>query len=106
MFNRHADKLAMANIAQTVNVLQALILTEDGKMIVTPTCHVYGMYADHQGAESLRTQVEAEEVSFTAGGRPHRLPGLIGSASRHGQSPSHHGQPAAGRSARGCREPG
>jgi len=49
------------------NVLQALILTDGDKTIVTPTGHVYGMYADHQGAESLRTQVEAEEVSFHGG---------------------------------------
>ena len=38
------------------------------------------------GAESLRTQVEAEDISFTAGSRTHHLPGLIGSASRHGDA--------------------
>jgi alpha-N-arabinofuranosidase len=84
VFNRHADKVRMANIAQTVNVLQALVLAEDGKTITTPTGHVYAMYADHQGAESLRTHVEADAVSFTAAGRPHSLPGLMGSASRQG----------------------
>lgn len=84
IFNQHADKLRMANIAQTVNVLQALILTENGKTILTPTGHVYAMYADHQGAESLPVQVEAESVSFTAGGKSQPLTGLMGSASRLG----------------------
>jgi alpha-L-arabinofuranosidase len=65
-------------------VLQALLLVEDGKTIVTPTGHVYAMYADHQGAESLRVQIEAEEVSFSAAGKEARLTGLIGSASRQG----------------------
>ena len=85
-FNRHADKLRMTNIAQTVNVLQALILAEDGKTIVTPTGHVYEMYADHQGAESLRTHVEAEAIPFSAGGKTQQLPGLMGSASRQGDA--------------------
>jgi len=82
LFNRHADKLVMTNIAQTVNVLQALILTEEGRTLTTPTGHVYAMYADHQGADSLRTTVEADSVEFAAGGQTRRLPALIGSASR------------------------
>jgi alpha-N-arabinofuranosidase len=86
VFNRHADKLEMANIAQTVNVLQALLLVEDGKTVITPTGHVYAMYAEHQGAESLRTHVEADDVEFTAGGRARKLPGLMGSASRRGEA--------------------
>ena len=45
IFNRHADKVVMSNIAQTINVLQATILTDGDKMLVTPTGHVYGMYA-------------------------------------------------------------
>jgi alpha-N-arabinofuranosidase len=85
IFNRHAEKLRMANIAQTINVLQALILTEAGKTVVTPTGHVYAMYAGHQGAESLRMSVEAEPVTFAAGGKTYQLPGLIGSASRQGE---------------------
>ena len=64
IFNRHADKVVMANIAQTINVLQAMILTEGEKMLVTPTGYVYEMYAPHQGAKSLRTIIETEEISF------------------------------------------
>jgi len=85
LFNRHAEKLVMANIAQTVNVLQALILTEGEKTLVTPTGHVYAMYAGHQDAESLTTRLEADDVSFEAGGKTARLAGLIGSASRRGE---------------------
>lgn len=64
IFNRHADKVVMANIAQTVNVLQAVILTEGEKMLVTPTGYVYEMYARHQGAKSLRIRTETPEISF------------------------------------------
>jgi alpha-N-arabinofuranosidase len=64
IFNRHADKVVMSNIAQMVNVLQAMILTEGEKMLVTPTGYVYEMYAPHQGAKSLRVRVETPEISF------------------------------------------
>jgi alpha-N-arabinofuranosidase len=84
IFNRHADKVRMSNIAQTVNVLQALVLTEEGKTITTPTGHVYAMYADHQGAESLRTQIEVDVVNRSTSGPSEPLPGLMGSASRQG----------------------
>jgi alpha-N-arabinofuranosidase len=64
IFNRHADKVVMANIAQTINVLQAMILTEGERMLVTPTGYVYEMYAPHQGAASLRVQVETPEIHY------------------------------------------
>ena len=53
IFNNRADRVRMANIAQTINVLQALILTEGPKMILTPTYHVYDMYKVHQDAALL-----------------------------------------------------
>lgn len=49
-FNNHADRVRMANLAQTVNVLQAVILTDEKRMLLTPTYHVMKMYAVHQGA--------------------------------------------------------
>ncbi|GIE90775.1 alpha-N-arabinofuranosidase [Actinoplanes regularis] len=56
IFHRHADRLVMANIAQTVNVLQAMILTDPDSqaMVLTPTYHVFWMNRDHQDATSLR----------------------------------------------------
>ena len=65
IFNRHADKVVMANIAQTVNVLQALVLTENGKTITTPTYHVFDLYQTHQGAQALRTLIDAPELTYT-----------------------------------------
>lgn len=50
IFNRHCDRIAMANIAQAVNVLQAVILTEGAKMVKTPTYHVFEMYKRHQNS--------------------------------------------------------
>ena len=48
----------MANIAQTINVLQAIIHTEDEKMLLTPTYHIFDMYKVHQDAELLDVQVK------------------------------------------------
>jgi alpha-L-arabinofuranosidase len=53
IFNNHADRVQMAQLAQTVNVLQALILTEGTKMILTPTYHVFDMYKVHMDAKLL-----------------------------------------------------
>jgi alpha-N-arabinofuranosidase len=64
IFNRHADKVVMANIAQTINVLQAMILTEGEQMLVTPTGYVYEMYAPHQGATALRPRIETPDIHF------------------------------------------
>ncbi|MHC4563691.1 MAG: alpha-N-arabinofuranosidase [Planctomycetota bacterium] len=63
VFNRHADKLMMANIAQMVNVLQALLLTEGDKCIKTPTYHVFDLYRPHRGATAVRWISQAEHLS-------------------------------------------
>ena len=56
IFHNHNDRVQMTNIAQTINVLQAMILTEGEKMILTPTYHVFNMYKVHQDAERLAVQ--------------------------------------------------
>lgn len=81
IFHRHADKVAMANIAQLINCLQALFLAHEDKFIVTPTCHVFEMYAAHQGAQALRAEVMSSRLPYTRNGRPATLRGLNGSAS-------------------------
>jgi alpha-N-arabinofuranosidase len=53
LFHEHADRITMANIAQMINVLQAMILTDKEKMILTPTYHVFEMFKVHQGATVL-----------------------------------------------------
>lgn len=61
IFHKHCDRVRMANIAQTVNVLQAVILTEGSKMVLTPTYHVFNMYKVHQDAELLDLDIKAPE---------------------------------------------
>ncbi len=77
IFNNHCDRVKMACIAQMVNVLQAVLLTEGEKMIKTPTWHVFHMYRDHQGAQAL--PVQAEGVGTVGGGQ---IPAVQVSASR------------------------
>lgn len=60
LFNKHSDRVQMANIAQLVNVLQSLILTEGEKMIVTPTYHVFDMYKEHQAATLIASEIQED----------------------------------------------
>jgi alpha-L-arabinofuranosidase len=61
IFNNHCDRVRMANIAQTINVLQAMILTDGEKMTLTPTYHVFDLFKVHQDALWLKTQVQAPD---------------------------------------------
>ena len=83
-FNRHADKVAMAAVAQLVNCLQSLFLAHEDKFCLTPTYHVFDMYAAHQGARSVRTLVASPENSYSRNGTPAVMRGLNGSASVNG----------------------
>lgn len=60
IFNDHSDRVQMANIAQTINVLQSMILTDKEKMILTPTYHVFEMYKVHQDAEKVSLDINSE----------------------------------------------
>lgn len=62
LFNKHCDRVKMANIAQMVNVLQSVILTEGDKMVKTPTYYVFDMYKAHQDAELLESSIETVEI--------------------------------------------
>jgi len=64
IFHNHADRVRMANLAQTVNVLQAVILTKGDKMLLTPTYHVMNMYKIHQDAKLLPVTVSAAEYKL------------------------------------------
>lgn len=64
IFNNHSDRVRMANLAQTVNVLQAVILTEGDKMILTPTYHVFEMYKVHQDAVLQPIKIISDKYSF------------------------------------------
>ena len=84
-FNRHAEKVDMANIAQLVNNLHSLFLADGDNFVATPTFHVYTLYRPHQGAKAVRLDVQAPDVSFRAGGSPQQIFRLAGSASRSGR---------------------
>ena len=77
IFNHHADGVIMANIAQMVNVLQAVVLTEGEKMLLTPTYHVFDLYKGHQDATLLDSYVETTEI----GTEEAQIPNLTQSAS-------------------------
>lgn len=62
IFNKHCDRVKMANIAQMINVLQAVILTEGEKMVLTPTYYIFQMYKNHQNATLLESHVNTDEV--------------------------------------------
>ena len=80
-FNRHADKIVMANVAQLVNTIHSLFLAQEDKFTVTPNFHVFAMYAAHQSGQSLRTVWSAPAIALTRDGRGQALWGLAGSAS-------------------------
>jgi alpha-N-arabinofuranosidase len=85
IFNQHCDRVKMANIAQTNNVLQAMILTNGEKMIVTPTYHVFEMYKVHQGAKMLPTDLTCNPYKNNS----QTLPSLTTSASRDNSGTIH-----------------
>jgi len=78
ILQRHCDRVKMANIAQTVNVLQAMILTDNEKMLLTPTYHVFDMYKVHQDATRLATDVNCPRYGPPDGA----IPSVSASASR------------------------
>jgi alpha-L-arabinofuranosidase len=80
-FNRHADKIVMANVAQLINTIHSLFLAREDKFIVTPNFHVFAMYAAHQGAQSLRTLFSSPSIAFSREGRSQTMWGLAGSTS-------------------------
>jgi alpha-N-arabinofuranosidase len=64
IFHRHVDRVKMAAIAQVVNVLQAMVLTDKDKIVLTPTYWVFEMYKVHQGATVLPIDVKTPDYSF------------------------------------------
>ncbi|MDE7307991.1 MAG: alpha-N-arabinofuranosidase [Lachnospiraceae bacterium] len=79
LFNKHCDRVKMANIAQMVNVLQSVILTEGEKMVLTPTYYVFDMYKYHQDAELLESSIDTEEIGLE---EKHMVPNLTESVSQ------------------------
>ncbi|MEP6927052.1 MAG: alpha-N-arabinofuranosidase [Ginsengibacter sp.] len=85
IFNNHCDRVRMANLAQTINVLQAVILTDGEKMILTPTYHVMEMYNVHQDATMLPVSISSND--YTMGSE--KLKAISISASRDKNGATH-----------------
>ncbi len=77
IFNKHCDRIKMANIAQMVNVLQSVILTEGEKMVLTPTYYTFYLYQNHQDATLVDSYLQAPMV----GTEKHQVPSLHESVS-------------------------
>lgn len=78
IFNNHCDRVKMANIAQTVNVLQAMIFTESEKMVLTPSFYVYEMYKVHHDAALIPLHFVSPEYKYDG----NRIPAVSASASK------------------------
>ncbi|HEY0795578.1 MAG TPA: alpha-L-arabinofuranosidase C-terminal domain-containing protein [Acidisarcina sp.] len=100
IFHRHADKVAMANVAQSINCIHSLMLAREDKFTVTPTFHVFKMYMPHRGATAVRVDFTAQAIDNPLAGAPipvggnsnigaldpaRTLAGLSGSASVNGR---------------------
>jgi alpha-N-arabinofuranosidase len=96
IFQRHADKVAVAAVAQSINCIHSLMLAQGDRFTVTPTFHVFQMYLPHSGAQAVRAEFTAPSINnplanapIPAGGNSYRgsldasktLAGLSGSAS-------------------------
>lgn len=64
IFNKHSDRVRMANLAQMVNVLQSVILTDGPDMILTPTYHVFDLYKEHQDGDLVESSIESEMIGM------------------------------------------
>ncbi|WP_255578198.1 alpha-N-arabinofuranosidase [Chitinophaga sp. sic0106] len=85
IFNNHADRVRMANLAQAINVLQSVILTKGDTMILTPTYHVMEMYKVHQDATLIPMTVHANDYTYGK----EKLPAVSVSASKDKNGVSH-----------------
>jgi alpha-N-arabinofuranosidase len=85
IFNNHCDRVRIANLAQTVNVLQAVILTEKQKILLTPTYHVLEMYNVHQDAQLLPLTLRSPDYVYGTD----KLPAVSVSASKDKEGLTH-----------------
>lgn len=85
IFNNHADRVRIACLAQCINVLQAVILTDKEKMILTPTYHVMQMYNVHQDAKMLPIKIITDDYKVGT----EKLPAVSASASKDAEGNTH-----------------
>lgn len=85
ILNKHSDRVRIANIAQTVNVLQAMILTDGNQMLKTPSYHVFDMYKVHYDAELLASSLQSNSYTF----KSEEIPAVSSTVSRNGEGVIH-----------------
>jgi alpha-N-arabinofuranosidase len=85
IFNRHPDKVTMANCAQLINCLNSLFLANGDRFLTTPVYHVFQMYAAHQGAQAVRAEFLSPTITYDRDGQPATFWSLKGSASVRGK---------------------
>ncbi len=81
VFNRHAEKIAMANVAQTINCLHSLFLAQGERYARTPVYYVFEMYRGHMGATAAAMKIRCESLKVPSREGSATMPGLSGSAS-------------------------
>jgi alpha-L-arabinofuranosidase len=64
IFNMHADRIVMANIAQMINVLQSMILTKNEQIVLTPTYYVFKMYKAHLGSTLIPLSITCRDYTY------------------------------------------
>ncbi len=85
IFNRHPDKVTMANCAQLINNLNSLFLANGDRFITTPVYYVFQMYAAHQGAQAIRAEFLSPTITYDRDGQPATFWSLKGAASLRGK---------------------
>ena len=85
VFNKMSDRITMTNIAQMINVLQSVILTDGEKMIKTPTWHIFDMYKVHQDAQLVESSIETQEI----GTEEYKVPDVTESVSEDAEGRLH-----------------
>jgi alpha-L-arabinofuranosidase len=85
IFHNHCDRVRIANLAQAINVLQAVVLTNEEKMILTPTYHVMEMYNVHQDAKMVPLTIKCNDYIFGK----EKLPAISASASKDSTGAMH-----------------
>jgi alpha-N-arabinofuranosidase len=81
VFNRHAEKIEMANVAQTINCLHSLFAASGDRYARTPAFYAFEMYRPHMGARLVPMRIEAPELTVPVLQGHEKLPGVSGSAS-------------------------
>jgi alpha-L-arabinofuranosidase len=85
IFNRHPDKVTMANCAQLINNLNCLFLANGDRFLTTPVYYVFQMYAAHQGAQAIRAEFLSPTITYDRDGQPATFWSLKGAASVRGK---------------------